>query len=239
MYHVKSEADMNIALVLSGGIGTRTGYSVPKQYITINDKPIIVYALENLQSSGLFDEIYVICSDDWRAFVTAYAGQYGINAFQSTITAGKSRCETVKAGIDFLAEHHKQENDIICIVESVRPVVPHKVLQESIKALKNHDCVTGVIPVHDSLFSIDPHTRMINGRTDTSQLYTGVTPISARLKDMIQAVRCTDEQGELIPLTTAMMRLNKKIGGIEGSAKSIKITTSDDFSIVSALLRDS
>ena len=67
-----------IAIIIAGGVGKRMGYEIPKQFININDKPVLIYTLESFQQHPQIDEIEVVCIDGWQDIVKAYAKQYGI-----------------------------------------------------------------------------------------------------------------------------------------------------------------
>lgn len=72
---------MNIALVVAGGVGARTNNYIPKQFLTIYDKPIIVYTMQNLMKANCFDKIFVAVNDRWSDFVDSYAKQFEIASF--------------------------------------------------------------------------------------------------------------------------------------------------------------
>ena len=77
---------MAIAIITAGGTGVRFGNSVPKQFITVNDIPVIVYTMLNVQNSGCYQEMYIVCADGWKDFVFSYAQQYDISIFKDTIS---------------------------------------------------------------------------------------------------------------------------------------------------------
>ena len=70
---------MNIAIIIAGGSGHRMGYDIPKQFINVYDKPVLIYTLEGFQRHPEIDAIEVVCIDGWHDIVRAYAKQYGID----------------------------------------------------------------------------------------------------------------------------------------------------------------
>ena len=81
---------MNIAIIIAGGSGKRTGQDVPKQFLTVNDKPIIVYTLENFQNNPLIDGIVAVCIDGWQHVLEAYTRQFCITKLIGIVTGGES-----------------------------------------------------------------------------------------------------------------------------------------------------
>ena len=119
---------MNIALITAGGTGTRTGNKVPKQFLTINDVPLIVYTMKNIQTSGLYDELYVVCNDGWSDFIASYAMQYSIDIFKSTISGGSTRFKSYYNGLKKISNNH-DPLDIISVLDGNRPKPGKKLAQ--------------------------------------------------------------------------------------------------------------
>lgn len=100
---------MNIAILTAGGTGTRTHQDLPKQFLTVENKPIIIYTLEVFQQHPSIDEIYVSCLEGWSAVLEAYAKQFNItklkrsnNLFQCQFTISHKRIWTSKSFKKFI-----------------------------------------------------------------------------------------------------------------------------------------
>ena len=85
---------MNIAVIIAGGSGARMGQSIPKQFITIHDKPVLIYTLEGFQRHPMIDAIEVVCIDGWQEVVWAYAKQFGIDKLKWMVTGGNTGQES-------------------------------------------------------------------------------------------------------------------------------------------------
>ena len=81
---------MNIALIIAGGRGMRMGQEIPKQFLTVNDKPVIAYTMEAFQKHPDVDAIAVVCVDGWESILAAYARQYGITKLKHIIPGGEN-----------------------------------------------------------------------------------------------------------------------------------------------------
>lgn len=99
---------MNVALVLAGGVGNRMGQNIPKQFINVNDKPVIIYTLEGFQKHPEIDAIMVVCLNGWHDILRAYARQYNISKLRWVVAGGASGQESIRNGI-FALEGKCQE----------------------------------------------------------------------------------------------------------------------------------
>ena len=80
----------NVAIIIAGGIGSRMGQEIPKQFINVYDKPVIIYTLEAFQNHPLVDDIYVVCIDGWHDILRAYSKQFGITKLRNVFSGGAS-----------------------------------------------------------------------------------------------------------------------------------------------------
>lgn len=90
---------MNIAIIIAGGVGSRMGQDIPKQFINVYDKPIIIYTLEGFQRHPLIDAIEVVCIDGWHDVLWAYSKQYGIDKLKWVVSGGKTGQESIRNGV--------------------------------------------------------------------------------------------------------------------------------------------
>ena len=226
---------MNIALVVAGGVGSRTNNFVPKQFLAINDIPIIVYTMRNLMKAGCFDKIFVVVSDGWRDFVNSYAKQYEITNFCGTVTSGKTRFQSIFNGIEYLYTSGFSDCTV-AIVDANRPLIPSRVINNAISLSNTCDCVTVVEPCYDSMLIADCNTRMITSSADRSVLFKGQAPEVCAVKDAYNLLRRFDDFPENSSLTGTMLLANKHVKYVEGSPLAFKITTAEDITIFRAMV---
>ena len=93
---------MNIAIIIAGGSGQRTGQDIPKQFINVYDKPILIYTLEGFQKHPQIDEIGLVCLDGWHDVVRAYAKQFNIDKLKWIISGGETAQESIREGVYYL-----------------------------------------------------------------------------------------------------------------------------------------
>ena len=122
---------MNYALIIAGGSGARMGQDIPKQFINVYDKPVIIYTLEAFQNHPQIDAIQVVCLEGWHDILKAYAKQFGITKLQGIVNGGNSAQESIRNGVESLRDVCKDEDTLI-IHDGVRPLVDDTVLSDII-----------------------------------------------------------------------------------------------------------
>lgn len=230
---------MNIALLTAAGIGSRMGQTVPKQFMTVNDKPIIIYTLEAFQKHPLIDAIAVICLDKWENFLRTYAVEFGITKLKWIFKGGNTNQESLYNGIKGLKEADCADDSVILVHDGVRPLIPAKLITDNIDSCLNKgNAVTGIDckevimeKDNDYIFSISyPREKLI--RTQT--------PHTFFLKDLLKAHE--DSIAQKLTNTVApcdmMGKLykDKKQNLVQGSELNFKITTQEDLIMFKNLL---
>ena len=90
---------MTIAIIIAGGSGSRMGQDIPKQFLNVHDKPVLIYTLEGFQKHPGIDAIEVVCIDGWHEVLWAYARQFGIDKLKWIVSGGKSGQESIRNGV--------------------------------------------------------------------------------------------------------------------------------------------
>ena len=122
---------MNVAIIIAGGVGSRMHQDIPKQFINVYDKPIIIYTLEGFEKNPLIDAIEVVCIDGWQEVLKAYAKQFNITKLKWVVTGGNTGQESIRNGVFNLIDK-VNDDDIIIIHDGIRPMVDDEVLNDVI-----------------------------------------------------------------------------------------------------------
>lgn len=231
---------MNIAVIIAGGSGSRMGQSIPKQFITIHDKPILIYTLEGFQKHPLIDAIEVVCIEGWQEIVWAYAKQFGIDKLKWIVPGGNSGQESIRNGV-FNLEGKCDDKDIVIIHDGIRPLVDEFVLTDVIEmAQKKGNGVTSM-PYNEQIFLIneeDPSTTRKYIRRET--LRRVATPQAYRFGKLDWAYH--EAFAKEIGIygssytNTMMVELGETLHFAAGSDKNIKLTTKDDLELFKGYL---
>ena len=124
-----------VAVILAGGKSRVNKYSIPYQFVTVKEKPVILYTMETFQRHPLIDEIHVVCLEGWEDYLPAYAAQYGITKLKEIIPAGQTGIRSVKNAVEWLTPSHSAL-DLMIIQEATRPFVDPETISNAIRICK-------------------------------------------------------------------------------------------------------
>lgn len=230
-----------IALIIAGGRGIRmksSGNETPKQFLNVNNKPVIAYTLEVFQSYSEINEIEVVCLDGWQDYVKQIAKKYHITKLKSVVKGGSCGQESIKNGLDSISKRHNDKNDIVLIHDAVRPNVSHSIISDNIAVCRTYGNAITVIP-SNSVMLVSKDDHQLVSEFPRSQLKATQTPQAFFLKDILAAHRKAKKVGITNSLASCSLyvQLNIPLYMSKGSETNIKLTTPDDMEIFKALLK--
>lgn len=207
-----------------------------KQFIHVNNKPILIYTLEAFQRHPGIDEICVSILKGWEDILRAYAKQFNITKLKYIAYGGRNGQESIHNGMEEVLRHRSLD-DVVMVHDGNRPMVGQDIITDSLVKFQEHGSAVAAIPCMEVVFttqdrevSQDVLERGVLARTQTPHTY--------RLEELWDAHRQAGERGIFdTPASCALMHaLGKKSYFSLGSEKNIKITTLDDIEIFKALL---
>ena len=227
----------NIGLIIAGGMSTRMHHAIPKQFMTVFDKPVIAYTMEKFEKHPSIDIIAVVCLNGWENILESYAKQYGITKLKHIIPAGKVGQESIKNGIYELEKHYKPD-DLVLIHDGNRPMLPRDVISDCIAVAKEKGNAIACIPCQEAMLETEDGISSSKSYP-REKLKRTQTPHGFFLKDLIAMHKKAQELN--ITNSVASCTLKIELGGeiyfSTGSEKNLKITTQDDIDIFKALLK--
>ncbi len=226
----------NIALIIAGGSGVRMHQDIPKQFLTINERPVIVYTLEAFQKHAEIDEIAVVCVKGWENFLTAYAKQFNITKLKYIIPGGDNGQSSIRNGV-YELEKHFGANDIVLIHDAIRPMVTAEIISDCIEKTRQHGCAIATIPCAEAMLETDDGISS-TGSYPRDRLKRTQTPQGFYLGKICDLHRRALEAGitNSVASCTLMIEMGEKVYFSAGSEKNLKITTVEDIDIFKALL---
>lgn len=225
-----------IAIIIAGGSGKRMGQDIPKQFINVGEKPIIVYTLEAFQKHPSIDNIIVVCIDGWHDILSAYAKQFNITKLCSIVSGGNCGQESIKNGLDEAARLFDKD-DMVLIHDAIRPMVSNDIISDNIAKCKLYGnatvvapCTTVVLEKTDETFS----EKVIN----RDNLLLTQTPQAFILSDILSAHKEAKEKGitDSVASCSLYIELGRKVFYSVGDETNIKLTRPGDIQIFKALL---
>ena len=220
---------MTTALIIAGGVGSRMGAEIPKQFVEVMGKPVVIWTMENFQKHPLVDRIRMVCVEGWHASLLAYAKQAGITKLDKIIPGGGSAQESIRNGV-FSLEEEMSADDILIIHDGVRPMVETIVLDDVIaKARTYGDGITSM-PYNEQIFLIDPDNPATTKCYIPRETLRRVsTPQAYKFGLLDKAYHDAFERGIGISgssyTNTMMAELGHTLHFAAGSDRNIKLTT--------------
>lgn len=227
---------MNIALIIAGGNGTRMNQDIPKQFINVKDKPIIIYTLEAFQKHPDIDEIAVVCIKGWENILRAYCKQFNITKLKWIIEGGENGQSSIRNGV-YCLEKQYDANDIILVHDAIRPMLSQEIISDAIvtctkygSAIVSVPCAEAILEKEDeiSCSTSIPRDKLL--RTQTPQVFPLSRLVWAHKEALNRGITNS------VASCTLMIELGEKVYYSKGSEKNVKLTTVDDIEIFSALL---
>lgn len=230
---------MNIAVIIAGGKGQRMRQDIPKQFLNVFDKPVIIYTLEGFQRHPEIDAIEVVCLDGWDAVLWAYAKQFQIDKLRWVTPGGETAQESIRNGILALREVCSPE-DILVIHDGIRPMVEDFVLSDVLLKCRQYGNAVTSLPYNEQIF-------VMENEESTAQyiprdtLRRVSTPQAYRFDKLAWAYEKAFSEGIGIQASTyantLMADLGERLYFAAGSEKNIKLTTKDDFELFKCYLK--
>lgn len=226
-----------IALIIAGGHGNRMGQDLPKQFLSIDDKPVISYTLEAFQRHPGIDGIAVVCIQGWEAAVRAFAHQSNITKLMGICTGGKNGNESIENGINMLRDLSVSPDSLVLVHDAVRPLVSADVISDCIAIAQEKGNATAVIPTAEALLTTQDQ-KTSTGLVDRSIVKRTQTPQAFPLQTLLDMHAQAHERGITDPVAscTLAIDLGMRVYFSRGSEKNIKLTTIEDIDIFKALL---
>lgn len=227
---------MNIAIIIAGGSGNRMGQDIPKQFLNVGEKPIIIYTLEVFQKHPNIDGIIVVCIKGWENVLKSYANQFNITKLVAVVEGGTCGQESIKKGLDKANELYNEE-DMVLIHDAIRPMVSEEIISDNIAKCNLYGNATVVTPCTTVVLKKDDKEYSQNV-VDRDMVVLTQTPQSFKLKDILDAHAEAEEKGikNSVASCTLYSELGRKVYFSVGSETNIKLTRPADIEIFKALL---
>lgn len=227
----------NVALVLAGGVGSRMNMgSFPKQYLMVNDRPVLDYCLRTFQNTDAVDKIVIVADSSWREFIGGWLKESKITKFAGYADPGETRQMSIFNGLLVIDQEIPDAENAI-IHDSARPLISKELIEACFRELQDADGVMPVLPVKDTCYqSMDG--KSISGFIPRSQLFAGQAPEAFRLKPYLELHRTLprDVLLEISGSSELAYKYGLKVTMIPGEERNFKITTQDDLKLLEQYL---
>ncbi|MDO5401967.1 MAG: IspD/TarI family cytidylyltransferase [Eubacteriales bacterium] len=222
---------MNIALILSGGIGSRVGADIPKQYIEVNNQMIITYCLRTICEHPMIDVVFIVAEEEWHNSIMEDVNRAGLDGKKigGFAQPGSNRQLSIYNGLKKIKENYNEDCAVL-IHDAARPMLSSQLITSCINALEGHDGVLPVLPMKDTVY-LSEDGKAVSGLLDRRRIFAGQAPEVFRLGKYLYAnERLLPEailsiNGSTEPAVMAELDISM----IVGDEKNVKITSREDL----------
>ena len=221
---------MNYAIILSGGVGTRLGLSLPKQYYEVNGKPIIRYVMDTISGCELIDGFVIVAAEEWYPYLEKQVGE--IDKFVGFALPGENRQLSIYNGLCYLKNRIQEplSDHLVLIQDAARPNTTQELIRQCLDLKKDEDGAMPVLPMKDTVY-LSRTGQQVDELLNRSQLFAGQAPESFRLDKYLAANErlLPDKILEINGSTAPAVLAGMNIKMISGDENNYKITTEADL----------
>ena len=229
---------MNIAVVFAGGVGKRMHTKdIPKQFLKLHDKPIIIHTLELFENHPKIDAIVVSCVSDWVGYLNDLVNKYNLKKVRKIVPGGETGQESIYNGLKAAEEVGNRDKDIVLIHDGVRPLINKKTISDNIASVLTHGSAITCVKAKETIVEVDENEGIVD-IPDRAQARLARAPQSFYLNVILNAHEraISENRFDFIDSCSMLTHYGKKLYLIDGPQENIKITTPDDFYTTRALL---
>ncbi len=229
----------NIALIFAGGTGTRlSSASVPKQFLVISSKPVIIHTLEYFQLNPLIDAICVVCIEDRIDYLRSLLTRYDISKVNLVVPGGKTGQDSIFNGIKAIYQNEESTKDVLLLIhDGVRPLISDTLVSDCIACAREHGNAITVSNAIETIMTAD-ESGSISHVVDRTNARLVRAPQCFMLEDIYCAHIRAQKEGytQAIDSATLMNHYGHKLYTVLGPSENIKITTASDYYMARAIM---
>lgn len=227
----------NYVVILAGGTGSRVGCAMPKQFLIVNEKPIIVHSILNFQNNNDIEAILIVCISGWMDYLKAIVSEYNLTKVKWIIEGGETGYESTRNGILFLKDI-LEKDDFIIIHDAARPILPQKAIDEMLKVAYEKGNASLAIPCYETVIYTEDQLSG-NKQMDRNSIMRVQTPQAYKYGFLLSLYERAEKENKRDFVYANLVVIN--YGGTlyfsKGFTNNIKITTQEDIALCAALMK--
>ncbi len=226
----------NYVILLAGGVGKRMGSDIPKQFIEVQGKPIIVHTLEKFQQNSQIEKIVIVCVKAWKEYVLNLVKDYSITKAIWIIEGGNTGHDSIRNGVFFLKDKIELD-DYIIVHDAVRPVLPQKAINEVLRVAYENGNASSSIQCHPPIVYTEDFRSGI-ADVDREHVMLTASPQAYKYSLALKCYEKAEEEGkhDFTFTSSLLIYYGERVYFAKGTTSNIKITTKEDLALFSALL---
>lgn len=220
----------NYAIIVAGGSGTRMGAGVPKQFLLLNGKPVLMHTLDAFYHTAAQPRLILVLPANYRSHWEQLCAEYDFHIPYYLADGGESRFHSVKNALDSIEE---SDDALVAVHDAVRPVVDKEIIEESYRQAGKHGNAITAVKSRDSVRQLKNE---VSASIDRNEIYLVQTPQTFKLSQLKKAYT-QPYDSTFTDDASVVERNGMSINLIEGSYRNIKITFPEDIAIAEAILK--
>ena len=237
---------MNYAIILAGGKGSRMKSDIPKQFLKLNDIPMICYSIETFEANDNIDRIVVVTSADYIGYMEKIIRSQGYKKIITVVEGGRERYDSVYSGLNCIRENvneaqqgRQKDKNYVFIHDGARPCVTDSIINTCMHDVKIYNACVAAVPVKDTIKVVDAEGIAVN-TPDRSTLWQIQTPQVFESELILEAydkLYCDiDKKGITDDAMVVEKYMNTKVKMTLSESTNIKATTPEDILVTEVLL---
>lgn len=227
----------NYVILLAGGVGKRMGADIPKQFMEVDGKPIIVYSIENFQRNPQIEKIVVVCVKDWIGHLRELVAKYALTKVEWVVPGGDTGHDSIRNGVFFLKDKI-EPCDYVVVHDAVRPILPQKAIDEVLRVAHENGNASSSIVCHPPIVYTEDGK---SGVTDVDREHVMLTA-SPQVYNYALALKCYEkaeqENKHNFTFTSSLLiHYGERVYFAKGTTSNIKVTKKEDLALFGALLK--
>ncbi len=220
----------NVAVIFAGGAGQRMGSEIPKQFLKVFGKDIILHTLDLFEDNENVDEIYIACIADWIPYVEELIKKYSVDKVKRVFPGGTSGQDSIFIGLSEVKKDH--DNAIVLLHDGVRPLVSQETITNCIESVKQFGSAVTVTPCYET--PVKSETGIdVDEMPPRAEMYTAQAPQAFYLNDILEAHLkerpINPEYKGIVDSCGLMFKNGIRSHLVIGNRGNIKVTTPEDY----------
>lgn len=227
---MKEGLSLNIGLIFAGGVGSRMGSEIPKQFLVWNNKTVLIHTLERFENHPEIDEIVIACKSEWIEYAKQLIDESGIRKVVSIVDGGETALDSQFNGLIEIERLHPNEKVTVLIHDGVRPLVDFETISKNINSVEKFGNAITVTKAIETVITVSDNEG-VTGIIDRGQCRMARAPQSFYLNDILSVHRkaIREQKHNYIDSASMMIDYGYTLHTVEGKPENIKITTPSDY----------